>query len=188
MNYKDINDYELLYMIKENDDYSKNILFLKYDYIVKKIVSKYTSFAFKKGADFDDLVQEGYIGLLSAIKDYNDKFVCKFYSFACLCIERQVNSYCKKLSTNKNDVLNLAMYLDFELVSNYFVSKDSFSYLNEHDFFYKIINLLSFKQSMVFELKYNGFSYNEISNLLGIPVNTVDSRLCKIRQILKKVS
>ena len=45
--------------------------------------------------------------------------------------------------------------------------------------------LFNIKDSAVLELRYNGFSYNEISSLLDIPLSTVDGRLYKIRKYLQ---
>lgn len=52
------------------------------------------------------------------------------------------------------------------------------------DSFIFLKNLFDMKHSSVFELRYNGFSYKEISELLDIPVSTVDGRMYRVRQIL----
>lgn len=186
MDYKNINDYELIYMVRENDEDNNNFLFNKYYHVIKKIASKYFVYAKQRGVEFDDLVQEGYIGFNSAISSFKESMNCTFYTFSCLCIERQIKTYCRSLGVFKNELLNQALMGDYDkIVGNYpsFVSVDNDLFSEEVFLYYK--NLFSLKNSSVFELRYNGFSYQEISQLLDISVNTVDSRLCRIRKILR---
>ena len=187
MDYKKINDYEIIYMINENTDESKDFLYKKYMPIIKKIAVKYFSFAKSRGCEFDDLVQEGYIGFNSAINSFKDNMNCSFFTFASLCIERNINCYCKKLNSFKSEVLNISYYTDYEEAVNKYSYNIDDSYFDSLERFIYIKNILSFKQSCVFELKYNGFNYQEISNLLDIPINTVDSRLCKIRKTIRQI-
>lgn len=188
MDYKYVNDYELIYMIRENDEDTSEFLYNKYSNVIKKISSKYFLYAKEKGIEFDDLIQEGYIGLSSAINSFRDNMDSSFYTFACLCIERQIRTLCKKVGSNKHEILNQALSKDYDnivqIYSPDYVSFDNEFISMESFIFYK--NLFSLKHSTVFELRYNGFSYQEISELLDIPINTVDSRLCKIRKILKQ--
>lgn len=187
MDYKDYNDYELIYMVRENDEDNCDILFNKYYGIVKKIASKYFSYIKGRGADFDDLIQEGYIGFNSAINSFRENLDCSFYTFTCLCIERQIKTFCRGLGVCKNEILNQALMTDYDSISESYPSTeriDDDSFSESKFIYYK--NLLSYKNSLVFELRYNGFTYKEISCLLDISVNTVDSRLCKIRKILNQ--
>lgn len=192
MNYKEINDYEQLYLISENDD-AKNIIFTKYKPIVISIANKYNSFFEVKGVDMDDLIQEGYIGLSNAINAFNEKENALFYTFCILCIERQIRSYCKKYTSNKNEILNNAYSIDMEnednnkfieIVDDIYSIRNPDIHLNESLFYKKLIefkNNLSLNQSLVFELRYNGFKYKEIATLLDISVHSVDNyiHICK---------
>jgi len=188
MDYKCVNDYELIYMIRENDEDTSDFLFNKYSSIIKKISSKYFLYAKDRGVEFDDLIQEGYVGLSSAVNSFKDNMDSTFYTFACLCIERQIKTYCKRVGSNKQEVLNQALSRDYDnLVQIYSPNYSSFdNEIISKDSFISYKNLFSLKHSTVFELRYNGFSYQEISELLDIPINTVDSRLCKIRKVLRQ--
>lgn len=188
MDYKCVNDYELIYMIRENDEDTSDFLFNKYSSIIKKISSKYFLYAKDRGVEFDDLIQEGYVGLSSAVNSFKDNMDSTFYTFACLCIERQIKTYCKRVGSNKQEVLNQALSRDYDnLVQIYSSNYSSFdNEIISRDSFISYKNLFSLKHSTVFELRYNGFSYQEISELLDIPINTVDSRLCKIRKVLRQ--
>ena len=83
-------------------------------------------------------------------------FVTRFAGYDCLAI-------------NIKDDKNLDYYFDEELLEKQFV-------------YYK--SLFNIGDSSIFELRYNGFSYKEISRLLDIPITTVDGRLYKIRKVL----
>ncbi len=187
MEYKDINDNEILYLIKEKDDYYNDYLYKKYKPIIKKIAYKYSGFIITKGADYDDLVQEGYIGFSSAIATFDVSMKNTFYTFAILCVERSIQNFCKKLSALKNEYINnsveLNEYTDYnkDLIKNKDMLLDD---IYTEFIFFKYKNILNLKNSTVFEMRYNGFSYLEISKLLDISVGTVDSRLCKVRKIL----
>ncbi len=188
MEYKDVNDFEVLYMIKEKDDYYQELMYKKYSPIIKNIASKYLNCVKNRGADYDDLVQEGYIGLSNAINTYRDE-ESLFYTYATICVERQINRFCRSLSTKKQEVLNNALSDDMLL----FMKVDSYDFGNPEAFslynftkeeFIRIKNKFDIEYSSVFELRYNGFSYKEISRLLDITVSTVDGRLSKIRRYL----
>ena len=173
-------------MVRENDEDNNNFLFKKYYYLIKKIASKYFLYAKEKGVEFEDLVQEGYIGFNGAISSFKENMDCTFYTFACLCVERQIKTFCKSIGVYKNEILNQALLADYDKVmENYpsFISIEDDFFTEEIFSYYK--NLFSLKNSTVFELRYNGFSYQEISKLLDVSVNTVDSRLCRIRKILR---
>ena len=69
--YKDLNDYEIMYLVEENDDVANELIFIKYRPIILNIAIKYKEEAKKYGLELDDLIQEGYVGLYSAMKNYN---------------------------------------------------------------------------------------------------------------------
>ena len=129
MEYKDVNDFEVLYMIKEKDDYYQELMYKKYSPIIKNIASKYLNCVKNRGADYDDLVQEGYIGLSNAINTYRDE-ESLFYTYATICIERQINRFCRSLSTKKQEVLNNALSDDMLL----FMKVDSYDFGNPEAF------------------------------------------------------
>ena len=106
MDYKKINDYEVVYLVKENDEEARKIIFNKYIPIVRKLASKYSMSAKWARVDFDDLVQEGLIALNDAIDKYDENSGALFYTFACICVERRTLTFCRKMSSNKHYYLN----------------------------------------------------------------------------------
>ena len=112
MDYRDINDYEQLYLVAENDDEAEEVIFRKYKPIIYAIADKYYNYFKFRGIDKDDLVQEGYVGLSNAIKSYKDNQSALFYTFSSICINRQIRGYCRQFLSTKNEILNNAYSFD----------------------------------------------------------------------------
>ncbi len=189
MNYKNVNDYETLYLISENDEDSMNQLFKKYRPVIISIAKKYYSKMNYHCGELEDFIQEGYIGLDRAIKSFGEYRNVLFYTFSVICIERQIKSYCRSFLSLKNEHINNALSMDLELEENFrlldsfrddSVSANPDLYIEETTVLNDLIrfkNSLSWKQGLIFELRYNGFKYKEISRLLDIPISTVDNCL-----------
>ncbi len=192
MDYRTVNDYEVLYLVSEDTDTSYDILYQKYSPIIKSIANKYFKFACQLGAEYQDLLQEGYIGLNSAIVSYRDDMDAIFYTYATICIERHIRTYCRSLSALKHQVLN-SSFPDDEYSSNVVPDKSYFGNffqstsqeLLEQFFCYSYT--LDLDSRCVFELRYNGFTYKEIAQLLDLKLSSVESKFFKIRKNLKNI-
>lgn len=194
--YKNLNDYEQLYLVCENDEYAKEKIFNKYKPIIVSIAQKYLTYSNNR-FDLDDLIQEGYIGLNRAISSFDDKENVLFYTFSIVCIERQIKSYYRQFKTLKNyhfyNSYSLDMEIDDMTLSDIVEDK---SILNSPTLFLdnscleeELINFkhsLDFRTSLVFELRYNGFKYREIADLLDISIGIVDSSIHNCKERLKK--
>lgn len=185
MKYQEINDNELLYLISDNNDEYKNILFLKYKPIVIAMAKKYNRINNDKSMDFDDLVQIGYIGLNNAIRFYKHENSL-FYTYACFCIDHALSKevYRKLYKKGKNNYTFISYEEDKMNISESDEPKKEnlrFLYL-----FSRIKNALDFFDSLVFELRLNGFKYKEIAILLGVNESKVDYSIQKTRRKLKK--
>lgn len=193
MDYRNINDYEQLYLIRENDDEAKETVFQKYKPIIVSIASKYYGYLKERGIDREDLIQEGQVGLYKAINAYKETEDACFYTFCIVCIEREIKAYCRKYTSLKSEVLNTAysinqqdnediIFYESELIDGSIFNPDI--YVLNNDVYHKLINFknsLTFKQSLVFELRYNGFKYREIAELLDISINSVDNYIHKYK-------
>ena len=103
-----MSDEDLIDVIKSGDNYALNYLIDKYKEIVNMKVSKY----FMIGAEREDIVQEGLIGLYKAIKDFNKEKQNSFKTFANLCIERQLITAIKTSNRQKHMPLNSSVSLN----------------------------------------------------------------------------
>ena len=177
MNYKKYNDYELIYMVRENDDSSYDILFNKYLPIIKNIANIYYYGYSTYGYDLDDFVQEGYIAFQKALTKYNEGKNVLFYSFVVLCIHRSLMNFCNSITNDKKNISNI--YLDS--IENISMSDslnsidDYFIYKNNIQEIWNIIYDKKIEYISVFELRWNHFSFLEISKLLDISIRRAQS-------------
>ena len=155
------------------------------------------------GADREDLVQEGMIGLYKAIRDYTPDHNAVFRSFAEMCIVRQLISAIKRATRKKHAPLNtyVSLYgstfaeednrerplLDTmamvrtESPEDAFISKES----TEH-ILGSIEKLLTPLEKQVIDLFMDGYSYQQIAAALGRGTKTVDNALQRIKRKLEK--
>ncbi|MBC2851637.1 sigma-70 family RNA polymerase sigma factor [Cetobacterium sp. 8H] len=170
---------------------------------MEKIVTEYKNLIymrnknlFLKGADRDDLVQEGMIGLMKAIKSFDENKSACFSTFASLCIKRQIITAVKNYNSEKNRNLNIAIqgegYSDLEDVIRY--SSPSLKYYTPEQIMLgkELVKLLSnfLKESLsglekeVFSEMTKGYGYLEIASNLNKDPKAVDN---SIQRIKKKV-
>ena len=187
MNYQ-LNDYELIYMVKEESDEARELLVKKYDPMIKKIALHYSSKHNNGKIDVDDLFQEGRLALVLALNTFNTDKDILFYTYLTVCIKRRMINILKSIFNNKNYLSNYNLSIEDSTlqISSDYVLHDV---LVENELVDTIINFknnLNYEDSWIFELKYNNFTYDEISVLLDLPKKNIDNRLFKIRNKLKK--
>lgn len=185
------NDFELVSLIRENNEEAREILYNKYKPI---IVKKSTDQIYKLcsyGMEINDLIQEGYIGLDNAINCFNEKENTSFYTFALLCIDRQIITYIKKNTNNKTMVLNDAINLDD---GKEYLFRDNTdiegSFINKEDakeFINLICDSLSDIEKKVFSLKLEGYDIGEIANLLNKDTKVIYNTLHRIKYKIKLI-
>ena len=164
------------------------------DWILKEY-SKILSFNAQKyyliGAEQEDLLQEGILGLLKAIKFY-DETKSSFSSFAFLCIRREMISAIRKANTQKNSILNEAlttssMIEDGSDVDNYISSENNpeEAYLLKEEIKeFKNFSDKNFSKLEKEVLKYliRGYSYREIAKILSKNLKSIDNTIQRIRK------
>lgn len=184
MKYKDVNDFEVLYLVEENQSEYKNVIFEKYKPILKKIAYFYSLKLKNYGFDYDDCFQEALIGLNHAIDSFDFNKDALFYTFALVCIRSRLNSFVSKSLGNKNKILNESMFFNkddlYEIENIVPVYFDDL-HLSFYEKVLKFKNSLNDTQSQIFELKYNGFTNKEIGELLEINPRIVYNNVCYIR-------
>lgn len=195
--YKDYNDQELIYLIGERNEEASDILYNKYKNLINLKVKKYVNKAKKVGLEYNDLFQEGMLGLSEAIKCYKDIKNTKFSSFANLCIDRQLYSAIVRADRKKHTILNESYSLDFETVEDgkslldFLFDKNSdpslkieYSESKKYLLNYLDSNLTELEKK-VLELRIKGYEYKEIANKLDKSYKSVDSALQRIRNKIK---
>ena len=194
--YDNTKDEELIEIIKAGDEQAFDYLINKYKELVNIKVSKY----FIIGAEREDIVQEGLIGLFKAIKDYKPDMQNSFKSFANMCIERQLITAIKTSNRQKHMPLNSYLSLnlsaydeddsdsDTSLIDIFDASsaEDPLDTLTKKEYF-KFIEETIDKTLSDFEKKVlsqyiNGKSYVQIAENLDTPVKSIDNAIQRIRK------
>lgn len=196
--YKD-NDYELLYLISENNEDAKELFYTKYKPIIELKAKKFVKYAESKGYDYNDLVQEGMIGLSKAIKDFSDQKDVQFITFANMCIERQIFSFLRNISSGRHKVLNDSLSFDtttnsygkplINLLDDKNINPETTFIESEEkeDLYNEIVSILNESEIEIFELRANGFSYKEIASLLNITEKSVGKHIERIKEKINKL-
>ena len=191
-------DDEVVDLAQEGNALAIEYLIKKYKNFVKARSNSY----FLIGADSDDIVQEGMIGLYKAIRDYKKEELASFFSFAELCITRQIITAIKTATRQKHQPLNSYVSLDkpiFHADSNRTLldvlegSKlDNPEKLVVSDEVYDILetnikSMLSELELKVLQEYLKGRSYQEIAENLGRHVKSVDNALQRVKRKLEEL-
>ena len=195
-NYNNMSDDELLELINKKDTDALDFLICKYKDLVNSKVNKY----FIIGAEKEDIVQEGLIGLYKAIKDYKPDKQNSFKSFANLCIERQLITAIKSSNRQKHMPLNSYLSLNMTAFENEdgnndaqivdvlenTVIEDPLDTTTKKEYFSSVENVidssLSDFEKKVLNRYVQGESYVKIAERLDAPVKSVDNAIQRIRK------
>lgn len=186
MEYKKYNDNELIYMVRENDETSRDLLVKKYYPIILKLSNEY----YKKYSgyiyDFEDFYQEALLSFYKAIYTYNSYHGALFYTYVVLCMKRALTSFERIAFNNKNSENNIDIseleYCIEDTFENPIVRD---SYRGLENIIKDVIFSLPLEAGSIIELKINGFTYKEISRLLDIPMSSVEFRSRTARRMLR---
>lgn len=192
--YENMTDEEIA-ALAEKDRSAEEFLLNKYKNLVKSRAKMY----FLAGGDNDDLMQEGMIGLFKAIHDYNSDKQASFYSFAELCVKRQIFTAIKTAARQKHQPLNTYISLNkpvYEDVSERTlvetlaeresVDPEKLYIMHEKlkDIEKEIDEKLSDLEKRVLILHLQGMSYQEISEIINKPTKSIDNALQRIKKKL----
>ena len=187
MNYKNYNDYELISMVRENDEFSYYSLFEKYKPIVKNISKEFYDRYSDYGYDYDDFIQEGYVGFQNALNKYDSSKGALFYTFVELCIRRRLLSFTKNITLPKRNISNkyFVSLDDLDVRDNSVSLNDELDYEDTMNTIKDVLYSLDLKYTAPFELKMNNFSLKEISILLEVSINSFSYRVNLVRDEIR---
>ncbi len=199
--YEQHSDEELILRLRDGEEQITDYIMDKYKNLVKsKAKSMYIL-----GADNDDLIQEGMIGLFKAVRDYDSGRDASFFTFADLCISRQIYTAVQASGRQKHAPLNtyISLYSNFtsqgeqggeeaELL-NILSSKAELSpeelvidKENVENLEKTIERELSSFEKQVMDLYLTGMSYVQIAKVLGRDEKSTDNALQRIKGKLRK--
>ena len=191
-------DEDLVILAQKGNDSALDYVLEKYgSYVRNKSFSYYIA-----GADRDDIVQEGMIGLFKAVRDFSSERGVTFKTFADVCVTRQILTAVKNASRQKHAPLNFYVSLNRPIgkdddnssladvfgqakVSDpeeLFIEKEKADTLGQ-----EMQRILSEFEFSVLSLYLQGKSYQEIAKIVGKPVKAVDNALQRIKKKLEKI-
>ncbi|AKP45505.1 RNA polymerase sigma-H factor [Bacillus smithii 7_3_47FAA] len=192
-----MDDEEIIELVHQGNSEALDFLIHKYKNFVRAKARSY----FLIGADKEDIVQEGMIGLYKAIRDYKEDKLTTFKAFAELCITRQIITAIKTATRQKHIPLNSYVSLDkpiydeesdrtlMDVISGtkmldpeeLLINREEFDSIEE-----KMNELLSDLERKVLALYLDGQSYQEISEELNRHVKSIDNALQRVKRKLER--
>jgi len=197
--YEQTSDEELIDRLRSGEERITDYICDKY----KNLVRSKAKSMFILGGDNEDLIQEGMIGLFKAVRDYDSGRDASFYTFADLCISRQMYTAVQASQRQKHIPLNT--YVSFYANSNesdkeennllealvdptelnpeqMFLDKERVTYLEQ-----MIEQELSTFEKQVLDLYMTGMSYVQIAKVLGRDEKSTDNALQRLKSKIRKL-
>ncbi|MGB9662387.1 MAG: RNA polymerase sporulation sigma factor SigH [Moorellaceae bacterium] len=195
--YEVMGDEEIVSLAQEGDDVAQEYLINKYRNFVRAKARSY----FLVGADREDIIQEGMIGLYKAIRDFRGDKLSSFRAFAELCITRQIITAIKTATRQKHIPLNSYVSLNkpvydedsdrtlLDIISGskiadpeeLIISREEFDNIEE-----KMGEILSSLEWQVLMSYLEGKSYQEIAVDLRRHVKSIDNALQRVKRKLER--
>ena len=195
--YDRLTDEELIDRIRGGDTLAEEFLYGKY----RKIIRAKSRSYFLVGADYDDLVQEGMIGLYNAVREYTTVRNVSFHAYADLCITRQILTAIKNATRKKHSPLN--SYISFsQPISDGNETEKTLADILESSssedpekallgretlemLSYDMQHLLSPLERKTLTLYLRGLSYQQIGDEIGRSRKCVDNTIQRIKKKLE---
>ena len=195
--YGSMTDEEIVLLCHSGDTAAEEYLLNKYKNFVRSKARSY----FLIGADHEDIVQEGMIGLYKSIRDYKQEKLSSFRAFAELCITRQIITAIKTATRQKHIPLNSYVSLNKPLYDeesdrtlldiimegssgnpeDMIINQENLGNIHQ-----KINEVLSGLEQEVLSAYLDGKSYQEIAESLGRHVKSIDNALQRVKRKLEK--
>ncbi|HHV93964.1 MAG TPA: RNA polymerase sporulation sigma factor SigH [Firmicutes bacterium] len=195
--YLGLEDEELVGLVREGDELALEYMINKYKNFVRAKARSY----FLIGADREDIIQEGMIGLYKAIRDFRSDKLASFRAFAELCITRQIITAIKTATRQKHIPLNSYVSLNkpiydeesdrtlLDVLSGNRVTDPEELVISREEFIHieqKMGEFLSELEWKVLMYYLEGKSYQEIADSLGRHVKSVDNALQRVKRKLER--
>ena len=195
--YSQMRDEDIVVLCHNGDSIAEEYLLSKYKNFVRSKARSY----FLIGADHEDIVQEGMIGLYKAIRDYKSDKLSSFRAFAELCITRQIITAIKTATRQKHIPLNSYVSLNkplydeesdrtlMDVIVEGKLSNPEDLIISQEDLdtiHAKINEVLSGLEQEVLNLYLDGKSYQEIAVYLNRHVKSIDNALQRVKRKLEK--
>ncbi len=195
--YRNMADEEVIGVIRQGDSLAQEYILDKYKALVKSKSRAY----FLIGADKEDIIQEGMIGLYKAIRDYQPGKHASFRVFAELCVNRQIITAIKAATRQKHIPLNsyvslnktafhedsdqtyldLLQEMDLTNPETVLIGQEDKNFIENH-----MDQVLSEFESKVLGFYLQGKTYFEISKMIGKPEKSIDNALQRVKKKIER--
>lgn len=195
--FEGMTDEQIVKLAQASDGMALEYLLNKYKNFVRSKARSY----FLIGADHEDIVQEGMIGLYKAIRDFKEEKLSSFRAFAELCITRQIITAIKTATRQKHIPLNSYVSLNkpiyddesdrtlLDVITEGWASNPEDMLINQEDIGAiegRIGEMLSSLEKQALARYLEGKSYQEISDEMGRHVKSIDNALQRVKRKLQK--
>ena len=183
--YKLITDEELVILYRNGVQDAFTAIAVRYVYVIRRLASGFSNMS----VEFDDLLQEGNIGLVNAVNTYKNGGKAAFRTYAGVCIRNRMISVVRKANSSLNSINNEALPLSeqTEVLSAPDTEPESFvdSVERTKEIFRVIRENLSELERNVLSLYIDGKRYEEIAADLGITVKVCNNAMQRVRKKLR---
>ena len=188
--FNSVGDIDLCCAAHNGDESAMEVLVHRYSRLVKTCARPY----FLAGADGEDLIQEGMIGLIRAVREFDSEREVPFEAFARLCVTRKIYSAVRAASASKHEMLNHSISIEKPLFDDNAESRspvaepvsDPESLVigieEQKERINRLLSSLSVFEAKVLRLYLDGYSYDEMAVLLKRPFKSVDNAIQRIRR------
>ena len=194
--YRGLNDEQIVLKAQSGDNMAFSYLLEKYKNFVRSKARGY----FLIGADHEDIVQEGMIGLFKSIRDFNPDKQSGFRAFAELCVKRQIITAIKSATRQKHIPLNSYVSLNrpaydeesertlMDILEGRVTNPEDLFISDEDlkDIQKQLDEWLSSFEKQVLHYFLDGNSYQDIAEKLGKHVKSVDNALQRVKRKLNR--
>ena len=195
--YEGMTDEDIALLARDGDEAALEVLLNKYKNFVRSKARSY----FLIGADHEDIVQEGMIGLFKAVRDFKPDKLSSFRAFAELCVTRQIITAIKTATRQKHIPLNSYVSLNrpiydeesdrtlMDVLSEVQMAGPEELLISQEDYSSvenRISEVLSDLEMEVLNSYLEGKSYQEIAQDLGRHVKSIDNALQRVKRKLEK--
>ena len=184
-------DSDLWQLASQGDAAAEEELVVRYGRLVRACARPY----FLAGGDREDLIQEGMMGLLSAVRNFDPEKTVRFNTFAEYCIRRRIFDAIKASNRDKSIPLNTYVSLESPKFDEIYVpsasnmrdpeelliANESFEELKKN-----LIGSLSGFEKNILDMYLEGMSYSEMAEVVGKSTKSVDNAVQRIRKKLSR--
>ena len=197
--YSKYSDEDLILRLRDGEEQIMDVIISKY----KNLVRSKSKRLYILGADYDDLLQEGMIGLFKAVKDYDPGRDASFYTFAELCVNRQLYKAVQASQRDKHSFLNhyISLYSSTEEAedgkTDLLETLEASRHMNPEEAMIDSENLRALEEKIeqelsefeleVLDLYLTGMPYKEIAAVLKKTDKATENALQRAKGKIKKI-